>query len=665
MAPLSGPFRRQSIMRNPNSDPVALYFPQAVADILTRLNQGGYESYAVGGCVRDALLGRTPYDWDICTSALPEQVIACFPERTVYKTGIQHGTVLLRWEGEGYEITTFRTESGYSDHRHPDQVRFVRSLKEDLARRDFTINAMAYHPDTGVVDWFGGREDVDRRSIRCVGTPEQRFQEDGLRILRALRFGARYGFTIEPQTAQAMKQCKDLLRYIAVERIFAELKGILLGDGVAEVLMSYREIFAVFLPEIVPTFDFAQRNQNHCYDVWEHIARSVANAPQDATLRLAMLFHDVGKPAAFTVDADGVGHCPGHNEVSATLTEQALRRLRCDGETMREVVTLVKQHDRIRRFSRQATLRLLSELGERQTRQLLQVMEADIKAQAPETVSGKMEALLEGYAMVDALRAANACFRKKDLAINGRDLIALGISPGVELGALLEELFQEVLDGTLENHKALLLTEARKRWKVGGGKDMEKRLEQQLAFALEIDKVKNVFRQTHLSQQGRRENDAEHSWHMALMAYLLREYANEPVDIAKVMLMCLLHDLVEIDAGDTYAYDTEGLKTQKAREDQAKERLFSLLPEEQKQEFTALFEEFEAYETPEAKFAHAMDNLQPLLLNHSNDGGDWKEHGVTTEQIYQRQSKTKLGSEALFAVTDRIIQEHIRKGNLL
>lgn len=193
---------------------------------------------------------------------------------------------------------------------------------------------------------------------------------------------------------------------------------------------------------------------------------------------------------------------------------------------------------------------------------------------------------------------------------------------------------------------------------------MDNRLEQQLAFALELDKVKTVLRQTHLSQQGRRENDAEHSWHMALMAYLLREYANEPVDIAKVILMCLLHDIVEIDAGDTYAYDMEGLQTQKSRENQAKERIFSLLPADQKAELTALFEEFEAYETPEAKFAHAMDNMQPLLLNHSNDGGDWKEHGVTAEQVYQRQSKTKLGSEALFAVTDGILQEHIKRGNL-
>lgn len=193
---------------------------------------------------------------------------------------------------------------------------------------------------------------------------------------------------------------------------------------------------------------------------------------------------------------------------------------------------------------------------------------------------------------------------------------------------------------------------------------MEERIKKQMAFALEIDKVKNIFRQTHLSLHGRNENDAEHSWHMAVMAYLLKEYANEEVDIAKVMLMCLIHDIVEIDAGDTYAYDTEGLKTQKAREDAAKERIFSILPEEQKEEFTALFDEFEAYETAESKFVHAIDNLQPLMLNDSNGGGDWREHNVTAEQVYKRQGKTKLGSDRLFEITDGIIRENIRKGNL-
>lgn len=193
---------------------------------------------------------------------------------------------------------------------------------------------------------------------------------------------------------------------------------------------------------------------------------------------------------------------------------------------------------------------------------------------------------------------------------------------------------------------------------------MEERMKKQMAFALEIDKVKNIFRQTHLSSHGRNENDAEHSWHMAVMAYLLKEYANEEVDIAKVMIMCLIHDIVEIDAGDTYAYDTEGLKTQKAREDAAKERIFSILPEEQKAEFTALFDEFEAYETAESKFVHAIDNLQPLMLNDSNNGGDWREHNVTAEQVYKRQGKTKLGSDRLFEITDRIIQDNIRKGNL-
>lgn len=434
--------------------------PQAVADILFRLNQAGQEAYAVGGCIRDALLGRRPHDWDICTSALPEQVVACFPEQNVYLTGVQHGTVLLRWEGEGYEITTFRTESAYSDHRHPDQVRFVRSLEADLARRDFTINAMAYHPDTGLVDLFGGQTDLLRRQIRCVGEPEQRFQEDGLRILRALRFGARYGFTIEEKTAAALHQCKELLQCIAAERIFAELKGILVGEGLAELLLEHRDIFGVFLPEIRPAFDLDQRNPNHCYDVWGHTVHAMDNIARDPTLRLAMLFHDLGKPSTFTLDGAGVGHCYGHSAVSAQLAETALKRLRCDRETLQAVTTLVASHDRFHSFPRRSVCRLLAEMGEKGTKALLQVMEADVKAQAPETVSEKMEQLLAGYAMVDALKAEQACFRKKDMAIHGRDLIALGLQPGIRLGQVLENLFQQVLDGQLENEREVLLRQA-------------------------------------------------------------------------------------------------------------------------------------------------------------------------------------------------------------
>ena len=446
-----------------NTDLSALRLPPPVAEILKQLNRAGYEAYVVGGCVRDALLGREPHDWDICTSALPEQVIASFPHQNVYKTGIQHGTVLLRWEGEGYEITTFRTEGNYSDHRHPDQVRFVGSLKEDLARRDFTINAMAYHPDTGVVDWFGGQEDLRSGLIRCVGEPEQRFREDGLRILRALRFGARYGFAIEAETAQALHRCKALLGYLAPERIFSELKGILVGDGMTELLRTHRDILAVFLPEVVPMFDFDQKNPHHCYDVWEHTLHAMSNIHPDPTLRLAMLFHDMGKPATFTLDEIGQGHCHGHSAVSAAMARDVLLRLRCDRETLDTVVTLAAWHDRVRQFTRRSTLRLLAQLGETRLRQLLLVAEADVKAQAPETVPGKMEQLLAGYALVDALRAAHACVQKSDLAIGGRDLIALGMKPGVPMGTLLEQLFQEVLDGTLENRRETLLAKAAER----------------------------------------------------------------------------------------------------------------------------------------------------------------------------------------------------------
>lgn len=437
--------------------------PTAIRQILHRLKAAGFEAYVVGGCVRDALLGRVPHDWDVCTAALPEEVVACFPGRKVHLTGVQHGTVLLIWEGEAVEITTFRTEGVYSDHRHPDQVTFVGRLEEDLARRDFTVNAMAYHPDRGVVDPFGGRQDLERRLIRCVGAPEHRFREDGLRIMRALRFAARYGFSIEPETGHAMYRCKNLLRCIAAERIWDELNGFLVGAGVRELLLGYREILAVCLPELRPTFGFEQHSVNHCYDVWEHIVCSVANAVPDPVVRMVMLFHDVGKPECFALDTDGVGHCIGHSAVSARMAEEALKRLRCDKATLQAIVTLVRMHDRTRRFTRKSTCHILAELGVTQTKRLLQVMEADVKAQALETVPGKMEALLAGFAMVDAIVAAGGCFTKKDMALKGSDLLALGLQPGVRVGMILEQAFQLVLDGTLENQKEVLLEKA-KEW---------------------------------------------------------------------------------------------------------------------------------------------------------------------------------------------------------
>ncbi len=437
------------------------WMPDWVGQVIERLNQAGFEAYVVGGCVRDALLGREPHDWDICTPALPQEVISCFPERKVHLTGIQHGTVLLIWEGEGVEITTFRTEEGYSDHRHPDQVTFVRNLEEDLARRDFTVNAMAYHPQRGIIDPFGGRQDLRKKVIRCVGVPKRRFQEDGLRILRALRFAAHYGFSIEAETGIAMNQCKELLNQIAIERVWEELKGFLCGVQVKSLMLRYREILAVCLPEICPTFDFDQRNNNHCYDAWEHIACSVANVAPEPVLRLAMLFHDIGKPACFALDDRGVGHCIGHSIVSARIGDAALTRLRCDRATRQAVVELIEQHERTQFFTRRSTCRLLSELGVVQTKRLLQVMEADVKAQAPETVVPKMEALLIGFAKVDAVLAARGCFTKKSMALKGGDLLSLGLRPGIHLGSVLDQVFRLVLDGELENRKDLLLEKAK------------------------------------------------------------------------------------------------------------------------------------------------------------------------------------------------------------
>lgn len=433
--------------------------PEDVLTILARLRDYGREAYLVGGCVRDLLRGETPHDWDICTSALPEETVDCFSDCTVHKTGIRHGTVLVMLHGRGYEVTTYRTEAGYADHRHPDGVRFVRSLREDLARRDFTVNAMAYAPEEGVIDLFGGQEDLSRGILRCVGVPEERFREDGLRMLRALRFSARLGFAIEPETARAILRERSGLDFIARERIFAELKGILTGRYVLPILRDYREVFAQFLPELRPMFDHPQYNRHHCYDIWMHTAYTVEAIAPEPTLRLCMLFHDCGKPDCFTLDGHGVGHFHGHPKRSAELAGQMLNRLRCDTQTKQDVLTLIEWHDALRVFNRQTVRRMLTALGERRARLLMQVIRADTLGKAPESIPADLEALAEGERILEALLAEGLCLSRKDLAVNGGDLVALGCS-GPEIGRILDLLLSEVQEEKVKNERAPLLERA-------------------------------------------------------------------------------------------------------------------------------------------------------------------------------------------------------------
>lgn len=316
-------------------------FPQQIGVILTRLEQAGFPAYAVGGCVRDTLLGRVPEDWDVTTAARPEQVSALFAGHCI-PTGLRHGTVTVRQDGLSVEVTTFRADGPYSDHRRPDAVYFSDSLAEDLARRDLTVNAMAMDVRGDITDLYGGRDDLRRGILRCVGDPDRRFDEDALRIMRTLRFAAVLGFTVEARTAAALHRCAPLLRDIAAERLLTEMDRLLCGAYVLPVLLAYPDVLGVFLPELLPCVGLDQQNRHHLYDVWEHTARSVAAIPPEPVLRWAMLLHDVGKPICFTVDGRGVGHFYGHPKVSAALAEEICRRLRMDKRTAREIVTLVR-----------------------------------------------------------------------------------------------------------------------------------------------------------------------------------------------------------------------------------------------------------------------------------------------------------------------------------
>ena len=434
------------------------WLPEGAKTILNRFSNGGYEAYVVGGCVRDALMGIQPHDWDICTSALPEETMALFSDCAVHPTGIQHGTVLIVLEGVGYEVTTYRVDGSYTDHRHPQQVSFVRSLKEDLARRDFTINAMAWNPSQGLVDCFGGQADLTQKLIRCVGDPARRFEEDGLRILRGLRFAARFGFALEEETAAALRQKASLLEDISAERILEELKGILVSPGVEQILRDYRDVFAVVVPELKPMFDHPQYNYHHCYDVWEHTLHAVGGIEPELPLRMTMLFHDAGKPRCFVRDAQGVGHFRGHPEESVKIARTVLNRLHCDHKLRDNVLKLIEWHDRIRIFSRKNVWRMLAALGETQSWQLFRVMRADIRAQSPETQQEKLRGLRTGEAHLQALLAEHACCKLEDLAIDGKTLMDQGEVPGVRLGWLLEELLRAVMEDLVDNEEETLLS---------------------------------------------------------------------------------------------------------------------------------------------------------------------------------------------------------------
>ncbi len=424
--------------------------------VLNRLKSHGYEVFLVGGCVRDYLRGVAAHDYDATTSALPEETLKVFPDCPVVETGRKHGTVTVLWDGLPVEVTTYRVDGDYADGRHPDAVTFTRSLKEDLARRDFTVNAIAWSPDTGIVDPFGGADDLKQGVLRCVGDPERRFTEDALRILRGLRFSSVLGFPLEEASGKAAFALRDRLKLVSAERIREEFVKLLCGENVLSVLMEYWQILGVFLPEILPAVGFDQHNFHHVHDVYTHLAHATAAVPPVETLRVAAFFHDIAKPACYSADETGTGHFYGHAPRSAEMTNEILRRLRFDNDTRTAVVTLIRHHDAPIEPTPAALRRKLNKLGAEGFFDLIALMRADNRAQAPEyryrqAIYDTLEALAE------EILAEKQCFSLKDLAVDGHDLQDLGYR-GREIGERLKFLLEAVMDGRVENEKTALLS---------------------------------------------------------------------------------------------------------------------------------------------------------------------------------------------------------------
>lgn len=438
-----------------------IIIPLYIEELLECLYSNGYEGYLVGGCVRDILSGKEPYDYDLATNATPLQMKKCFGDYRVIETGIKHGTLTVVSEGNNVEITTYRIEEGYSDNRHPDNVVFTRSLKEDLSRRDFTVNAMAYSETEGLVDYFDGVGDLKSNVLRAVGDPQKRFTEDALRILRALRFASALDFTIEEETEKALKDCKNELCNISAERIRDELLKLLTGDNVHHVLMEYADVLSVVIPEITPCVGFDQQNKYHKYDVWEHIAVSVSIAPKNEILRLTMLLHDIAKPQCFTIDEKGQGHFKGHEKLSAIVAGDILKRLKFDNKTIDLVCLLISLHYFVPvvkadgQPSEKQIKRLMNKTGKDAFFMLLDVQRADNGAKH-QFCKERMPVLDKMQIKAEEIIKNHNCFSLKDLSVDGNDLKELGLS-GREIGQSLDFLLNKVIDEEIPNNKQELI----------------------------------------------------------------------------------------------------------------------------------------------------------------------------------------------------------------
>lgn len=433
-----------------------IQLPNPVQFIIHTLEDAGYEAYAVGGCVRDSLLNRRPDDWDITTNALPTEVKALFP-RTI-DTGIQHGTVTVMVKGEGYEVTTYRIDGEYEDSRHPKEVSFTRNLEEDLKRRDFTINAMAYNDRAGIVDIFHGMEDLERGIIRAVGNPQERFTEDALRMMRAVRFSGQLGYEVETGTKEAIQKLAPSISRISAERIQVELVKLVKSPHPDRMKLLYETGLTAFLmPEFDRIMETEQHHPHHCYTVGEHTIHAMEHIEADKVLRLTMLFHDMGKPLVKTVDEKGINHFHGHAEESEKIARSILKRLKFDNDTIYKVTKLVACHDRKFEPEKKYVRRGIHRIGEDIFPLLFPVQEADIYAQSSYMREEKLAYVAKVRLLYEEIMQAEECVSLKTLAVTGTDLIALGMKPGKELGMVLHQMLELVLeDETLNTREALL-----------------------------------------------------------------------------------------------------------------------------------------------------------------------------------------------------------------
>ena len=446
--------------------------PKGCKELINILHSNGYEAFLCGGAVRDSILGRPIHDYDITTSATPDEMMEVFKDKRIIETGLQHGTITILIDGEGYECTTYRIDGNYSDSRRPDSVTFTRNLKEDLKRRDFTINAMAYNDEIGLIDPFNGMEDIKYHKIRCVGRAEDRFSEDALRILRAIRFASQLGFVLEPDTDWNISKMYKNLENISIERINSEFCKIAASSDFCVQMVLYHEVFSLFIPEIKDMLGFQQNNPYHSYDVWNHSVHAVQAYecdyepdlnPRDLITSLAVFFHDIGKPHCYQDGEDGIRHFKGHGRVSADMTNEIMKRLRFDNDTREKVVELVYYHDATFEVGKKYIKRWLNKIGEEQFRRLLNVRRADIKAQADMNQETRLQKIDNIEYILEEVLQDDECFSLKDLAVNGKDLITIGYKPGKEIGEVLNNLLDLVISGEYKNEKEKLLEIAERR----------------------------------------------------------------------------------------------------------------------------------------------------------------------------------------------------------